>query len=754
MVRFEHRQHHGSSSTGKPNNQKITQFVGIGCAVTILVALAWTSSISSSSSSYASSSSSRGISTSSVVSLTSVPRRLHGPKVKVFSGITQDSTTTSQTEQQQRMAISSGSTTDSHNNNMMETVMLTPSQQRHYLTTNVGSSPWDSRKLVARYDELVADHHGHLAQELWKYVALYQHGGLYLDAESPLMPPLPVFLSEYANVNVAVYSEKSFPKALQGSLLLLQDSNSPIAQQMVELILTTPTQTLQSNPLLIPTTLYSLVENHNEDDDSQKKKNDWTFLEQRCTIDPVLKQKQTPRFMGVKHQTYLSHYCPKESKYCCQVQDPQKNHAIFMTSTPLLPYQILPPPSELPKPYNLQEEYPAEDLPYISTIEAKVIARPDQPPATPNLFDTLAKNDCLPSSQQCSLCLRNKQGATLESCKKQCPCYSKTLCKEEVVPKHVSRELVVTPPLYKRDPSRLIPRIVHQTWFEDVTAEKYPNMYRLINSWKLSGWEYKFYDDNASKRFLERHFPPEVKDAYDSLVPGAFKADLFRYCVLLIHGGIYADMDVMLESNLDVSIGPDVGFMVPRDEPGNQVGKQMCAWNGLLAAAPGHSILANAIQNVVNNARNRFTSVDMDNMFCPNPELSILHAFDTLFTAGPCILGATINEVMGRNRQTQFEPGTLPDPQHKLFPGRAIILNQNKWDMGAHRFTLLEENMVVAATDMPDYEDRPVSDKKHYSETHARVGVYGLEGLYVNKHKANEDIRILVKEEPNTNSKL
>jgi len=49
------------------------------------------------------------------------------------------------------------------------------------------------------------------------------------------------------------------------------------------------------------------------------------------------------------------------------------------------------------------------------------------------------------------------------------------------------------------------------------------------------------------------------------LIPGAYKADLFRYCVLLIHGGVYADVDVLLESNLDVAIQPDVGFMVPFD---------------------------------------------------------------------------------------------------------------------------------------------------------------------------------------------
>ena len=57
-----------------------------------------------------------------------------------------------------------------------------------------------------------------------------------------------------------------------------------------------------------------------------------------------------------------------------------------------------------------------------------------------------------------------------------------------------------------------------------------------------------------------------MKEAYDALIPGAFKADLFRYCVLFIYGGVYADIDVMLTSKLEMAIDDDVGFMVPLDK--------------------------------------------------------------------------------------------------------------------------------------------------------------------------------------------
>lgn len=169
-------------------------------------------------------------------------------------------------------------------------------------------------------------------------------------------------------------------------------------------------------------------------------------------------------------------------------------------------------------------------------------------------------------------------------------------------------------------------------------------------------------------------------------------------------------------------------------------------WNGLIGSAPGHPIMAQAIETVVNQVRNRFTSVDVDSTYCPDPELSVLHAFDILYTAGPCLLGGSINKVLGRPPQSPFVAGEMV-PGEKIIadiPGKTIILHQNKWDMGSHRFTYLEKNLVVAATDLEDSNDRdnqPSTGKtEHYSKTHKAVGIYGLEGLYKDRVQADEDV--------------
>ena len=412
---------------------------------------------------------------------------------------------------------------------------------------------------------------------------------------------------------------------------------------------------------------------------------------------------------------------------------------------------------------------------------------------TPNFFDILLRNDCLPTQKQCHKCL--KKTGDCHECEEACGCFCKALCIIRPPPKTVTQIWTVSPPTYRKDPHRLIPRIIHQvrserererereraqfvcvcvcfastnhscltptfcaqTWFEPVSKEKYPNMSRLIESWRRSGWEYNFYDDATAGDFLAQHFPPEVLEAYNAILPGAFKADLFRYCVLLIRGGVYADMDVLLTTQLDSLLEGNVGFMVPMDEPGIKVGHRSCLWNGLLAVAPGHPFLARTIEMVVNNIRNRYTSVDYDDMLCPNPVLSVSHTVDTLFTCGPCILGAAMNQVLHRHPQSEWELGDVDlwgasengnsnknkkDLRH-FIPGRTVILQQNKQDMGAHRFTWVERNVMVASTDMPDYDDRPPT-KQHYSKTHEKVGVYGLRNLYKDQRKANELIDIQI----------
>jgi len=679
---------------------------------------------------------------------------------------------------------------------IIDHVVLDPAEQRSYLVEKGGDChDVSNNNIVDRFDQLQSASLQNLATELWKYCALYLEGGVYVDAEAaPLVALGDVLKSSDSNNNYAVVvdspdaaiSPQFWPspstitndavqedvdsgnniassswsnngmwgnKIVSGSFIAIQSKLHSVPKAVIDTIMTTSIHILEQDALLLPKMLMNAIQI-----DADKGTDSWTFLSQRChgiqtaagDDDDNLQQHRALR------------HCPSSSGYCCEILDPHRSFVFLLSRHSLVPNQVLPHPTSLPQPYAKTVTNDIEldphtllELPFISTIRddksSPLLTLPFQPGSTettPNVYDLLFERDALPNQEDyarsCMDCLRIKTGANCETCADVCPNFCKHLCAVKLKEKPVKNVLSVSGPRFRKDPERIIPRIIHQTWFEPVTPEKYPNMSRLIESWKRSGWEYNFYDDNAAGEFLSLHFPPEVKDAYDSITPGAFKADLFRYCVLLIKGGIYSDMDIMLESNLDAAVPPDVGFMVPVDEPGTKPDHRMCLWNGMIAAAPAHPYLVRVIDRVVHNIRNRFTVVDYDQIMCNDPELSVPHAYSTLFTGGPCILGMTLNEVMGRPLQQTFEHGDLVTDVE--VPGRTVILKQNKWDMGAHRFTWVDNNLVVAATDMPDYDDRKdlKGDDKdqavHYSKTLDRTTLYGYAKVYIDREISHDRV--------------
>ncbi len=75
-------------------------------------------------------------------------------------------------------------------------------------------------------------------------------------------------------------------------------------------------------------------------------------------------------------------------------------------------------------------------------------------------------------------------------------------------------------------PSKLIPRIIHQTY----KTEKLKKKHRLgIQSWKLHNphWTYKFYDDADCQEFVAQEFPQWLS-AYKALPLAVERANFFR----------------------------------------------------------------------------------------------------------------------------------------------------------------------------------------------------------------------------------
>ena len=115
----------------------------------------------------------------------------------------------------------------------------------------------------------------------------------------------------------------------------------------------------------------------------------------------------------------------------------------------------------------------------------------------------------------------------------------------------------------------VIPRKIIQTWH---TKNLSPQMRFTVDALIDSNPEYKytFFDNNDARDFIKNTYNEYVLKAYDSLLPGAYKADLFRYCYLYKHGGIYIDMKTVPQVPLYTIIPPLAPLVLIDDiEPEN-----------------------------------------------------------------------------------------------------------------------------------------------------------------------------------------
>jgi mannosyltransferase OCH1-like enzyme len=80
-----------------------------------------------------------------------------------------------------------------------------------------------------------------------------------------------------------------------------------------------------------------------------------------------------------------------------------------------------------------------------------------------------------------------------------------------------------------------IPKNLFQTWETKNISDKFKE---LSQTWIKNNPDYSYFlfDDVDCEDFIKKNFDERVYDAYCRIIPGAFKADLWRYCVLYICG--------------------------------------------------------------------------------------------------------------------------------------------------------------------------------------------------------------------------
>jgi len=146
--------------------------------------------------------------------------------------------------------------------------------------------------------------------------------------------------------------------------------------------------------------------------------------------------------------------------------------------------------------------------------------------------------------------------------------------------------------------SNKIPKIIHQTF---KTRFLPSSMVSACYSWinRNPDYEYRYYDDIDQRNFILEHFDNDVLAAYDSLIPGAYKADLWRYCMIFVKGGIYIDIKMGSVVPLSQIIDDDTELLVINDT------HDMTLYNAFFAAIPRHPAILATIKLVTQRVLNR-----------------------------------------------------------------------------------------------------------------------------------------------------
>ena len=151
---------------------------------------------------------------------------------------------------------------------------------------------------------------------------------------------------------------------------------------------------------------------------------------------------------------------------------------------------------------------------------------------------------------------------------------------------------------FKPNYNSVVPRDIYQTWF---TKDLPFKMRERVETLKRQNprFNHYLYDDNDCREFIKTHFKSDVLEAYDRLIPGAYKADLWRLCILFINGGIYLDIKLNCINGFKlIELTESEHFVL--DRPPKTI------YNALMACKKGNVFLYKCIRKIVENVKTGF----------------------------------------------------------------------------------------------------------------------------------------------------
>lgn len=148
-----------------------------------------------------------------------------------------------------------------------------------------------------------------------------------------------------------------------------------------------------------------------------------------------------------------------------------------------------------------------------------------------------------------------------------------------------------------------IPLHIYQTWH---TKDLSPKMRQCVENLKMCNPEFEHHllDVSDCREFIQQNFDKRVLDAYDKLKPLAFKADLWRYCVLYKNGGVYLDIKFQCEPNFKLIQLANSDLYVKEYWNGKYLDNAV--YNGFLISAPNNQKFYKIIEKICNHVEVKY----------------------------------------------------------------------------------------------------------------------------------------------------
>lgn len=256
--------------------------------------------------------------------------------------------------------------------------------------------------------------------------------------------------------------------------------------------------------------------------------------------------------------------------------------------------------------------------------------------------------------------------------------------------------------------NQLIPKLIIQTSFSK-NIENLLHYNSILTYIELNPeYEYMFYDNNECRLFIKNNFNKTILYSYDLIIPGAFKADFFRYCFLYINGGCYFDCKSILRIPLRKIIKYNDELILCKDMSKGY-------YNAIIFTVKNNKLILDAINLCVYNINNI-------NIFY-NMKKSTYMLLDTLLSlTGPVLLYNAIYKNITKNNIKLYH--------------RFENIKYNEYII-KHEYQKLFIEMDGVYIITKQYRDYHSSSGIHYSEQwNKKELVYKyFPTLYTNKYK-------------------